>query len=135
MTITNSLARSSCTKCVEVLQELVSGLQQDNAGENNSNNNTDNNTNTNKSNSNSNTKNEPSPLTLLKAIARSSHQQRNEYDQWGQQQQRRNNNNRHNRHDHHQHHHRQQQQQHNNNKPKRSEKLKIEVQIHSRVIN
>ena len=135
MTITNSLARSSCTKCVEVLQELVSGLQQDNAGENNSNNNTDNNTNTNKSNSNCNTKNEPSPLTLLKAIARSSHQQRNEYDQWGQQQQRRNNNNRHNRHDHHQHHHRQQQQQHNNNKPKRSEKLKIEVQIHSRVIN
>ena len=124
MTITNSLARSSCTKCVEVLQELVSGLQQDNAGENS------------KSNSNSNTKNEPSPLTLLKAIARSSHQQRNEYDQWGQQQQRRNNNNRHNRHDHHQHHHRQQQQQqHSNNKPKRSEKLKIEVQIHSRVIN
>ncbi|OEU12184.1 hypothetical protein FRACYDRAFT_244441 [Fragilariopsis cylindrus CCMP1102] len=81
MTITNSLARSSCTKCVEVLQELVSGLQQDNAGENNNNN-----TNNNNSNSNSNTKNEPSPLTLLKAIARSSHQQRNEYDQWGQQQ-------------------------------------------------
>jgi hypothetical protein len=134
MTITNSLARSSCTKCVEVLQELVSGLQQENAGENDNNSNTNKNTNTNKSNSNSNTKNEPSPLTLLKAIARSSHQQRNEYDQWGQQQQqqRRNNNNRHNRHDHHQHHHRQQ---HNNNKPKRSEKLKIEVQIHSRVIN
>ena len=131
MTISNSLARSSCTKCVEVLQELVSGLQQENAGENDNNSNTNKNTNTNKSNSNSNTKNEPSPLTLLKAIARSSHQQRNEYDQWGQQQ-RRNNNNRHNRHDHHQHHHRQQ---HNNNKPKRSEKLKIEVQIHSRVIN
>ena len=32
MTTTNSVARSSCTKCVEVLQELVSGLQQDNAG-------------------------------------------------------------------------------------------------------
>ena len=50
MTITNSLARSSCTKCVEVLQELVSGLQQDNAGENNNtntNNNNNNNSNTN----------------------------------------------------------------------------------------
>ncbi|OEU08709.1 hypothetical protein FRACYDRAFT_249609 [Fragilariopsis cylindrus CCMP1102] len=85
MTTTNSLARSSCTKCVEVLQELVSDLQQDNAGENNTNNDNNNKSN---SNSNSNTKNEPPPLTLLKAIARSSHQQRNEYDQWGQQQRR-----------------------------------------------
>ena len=49
MTITNSLARSSCTKCVEVLQELVTGLQQDNAGENNYNN-----TDTNNSNNNNN---------------------------------------------------------------------------------
>ncbi|OEU18351.1 hypothetical protein FRACYDRAFT_236628 [Fragilariopsis cylindrus CCMP1102] len=118
MTITNSLARSSCTKCVEVLQELVSGLQQDNAGENNNNYNT----NKSNSNSNSNTKNEPPPLTLLKAIARSSHQQRNDYDQWGQQQRRRRDNN--NRRNHHQHQHRHQQQ--HNNKPKKSEKLKIE---------
>jgi hypothetical protein len=125
MTITNSLARSSCTKCVEVLQELVSGLQQDN----------DNNNKTNNNNS-KNKKNEPPPLTLLKAIARSSHQQRNEYDQWGQQ---RSNHNQHNSHRQRQQQQQQQQQQHQHqqftatssssssqkHKPK-SEQLKIE---------
>jgi len=83
MTITNTLARSSCTKCVEVLKELISGLQEDNG--NNNNNNIDNkNMNSSRSSSSCSSSSELPPLTLLKAIARSSYQQRHEYDQWGQ---------------------------------------------------
>jgi len=82
MTITNTLARSaSCTKCVEVLKELISGLQEDNDNHNNKN--IDHKNKNSNSNSSSSVSELP-PLTLLKAIARSSYQQRHEYDQWGQ---------------------------------------------------
>mmetsp|Transcript_19002 Transcript_19002/g.39069 ORF Transcript_19002/g.39069 Transcript_19002/m.39069 type:complete len:481 (-) Transcript_19002:195-1637(-) len=65
----NTLPRSSCGKCVKILKELVSGLENDNDNSNNKNN-------------NSSTP-EPPPLTLLRAIARSS-QQHPHHDQWGQ---------------------------------------------------
>ena len=84
MTITNTLARSaSCTKCVEVLKELISGLQEDNDNHNNKNIDHQN-KNSNSSSTSSSSVSELPPLTLLKAIARSSYQQRHEYDQWGQ---------------------------------------------------
>lgn len=67
--LTNTLPRSSCGKCVKALKELISGLD-DRGGEN--------------SNSKSNSKSyEPPPLTLLRAIARSSQDHR-WHDKWGQ---------------------------------------------------
>ena len=66
--LTNTLPRSSCGKCVKVLQELISGLDESK---------TKNNTSTEKS------EYDPPPLTLLRAIARSS-QNHPRHDQWGQ---------------------------------------------------
>ena len=92
MTITsNTLKRSSCSKCVEVLQELVAGLQQqhDDGDDNyyhrrHTTANYDRNGNSNNTRRNTGAE-ESSPLSLLKAIARSSHQQRTDYDRYGQQ--------------------------------------------------
>ena len=72
----NTLPRSTCGKCVQVLKDLVAGLQEDEESDDPSNHHND-----------KQRKSEPSPLTLLKAIARSSrHNEKNRklYDQWGQ---------------------------------------------------
>ena len=112
MTITsNTLKRSSCSKCVEVLQELVAGLQQqhDDGDDNyyhrrrHTTANYDRNGNSNNTRRNTGA-GESSPLSLLKAIARSSHQQRTDYDRYGQQKLSR-------RSQHHHYHHEQQQHQ------------------------
>lgn len=72
--LTNTLPRSSCGKCVKVLQELISGLHDDKEG----------NISTDARHGNSHeSRKEPPPLTLLRAIARSS-QHHPGYDRWGQ---------------------------------------------------
>lgn len=73
--LTSTLPRSTCGKCVRVLKELISGL--DDEREERSNNNDERG---NKKNENSY---ESPPLTLLRAIARSS-REHPQHDQWGQ---------------------------------------------------
>ncbi len=63
--LTNTLPRSSCGKCVKVLKELISGLDET------------------KEKKEQNGAYDPPPLTLLRAIARSS-QNHPKHDQWGQ---------------------------------------------------
>ena len=78
--LTNTLPRSSCGKCVGVLKELISGLD-DRDNSNRSSRSTRLANNNNSSSSSSNAR-EPAPLTLLRAIARSSEEHPN-HDRWG----------------------------------------------------
>mmetsp|Transcript_13418 Transcript_13418/g.37763 ORF Transcript_13418/g.37763 Transcript_13418/m.37763 type:complete len:464 (-) Transcript_13418:499-1890(-) len=68
----NTLPRSSCGKCVKVLKDLISGLDDSN-----------NDRVTDYGSNHQQKTPEPPPLTLLRAIARSS-QQHPHHDQWGQ---------------------------------------------------
>jgi len=73
----NTVPRSSCGKCVKVLKELISGLQDDVRD-------SDGNDGKTRTKTNTISKSyEPPPLTLLRAIARSSQDHR-WHDKWGQ---------------------------------------------------